>query len=248
VVRFGDRVIDRAIRMLPPSLAARVDLLRPGIALGFGPLNGQEIRQSVLETLIRAFPFDLIIETGTYRGTTTEWLRSRSGSPIVTIEISRRYFEYARRRLAELPDVRFVLGESSAEIMRQAASPTHDRGATVFAYLDAHWGSTLPVRCELLELLSGWDCFCAVIDDFKVPGDAGYGYDDYGPGLVLDESVLSGLPLEGCSLFFPLAPASEETGYRRGWAVLGRGEALLSELATLDGLTRADTRPGAQGP
>jgi len=231
--------------MLPPSLAARVDLLRPGIALGFGPLNGQEIRQSVLEALMRAVPFDLIIETGTYRGTTTEWLRGRSTAPIVTIEISRRFYAYSRRRLATLPAIRIVLGESSAEIRRLAASPKHDRGATVFAYLDAHWGSTLPVRCELLELLTGWDSLCVVIDDFKVPGDPGYGYDDYGQGLVLEESVLSGLPLEGCSLFFPRAPASEETGYRRGWAVLCRGDALLRELVSLDGLTRADNIPTA---
>jgi predicted O-methyltransferase YrrM len=129
--------------------------MRPDVAAGFGPLNGQEIRQSVLEALMRAFRFDLIIETGTYRGTTTEWLRARSTAPMVTIEISQRFYEYARRRLAQVPDVRVVLGESSAEIRRLAASPTHDREATVFAYLDAHWGSTLPVRCELLELLTG---------------------------------------------------------------------------------------------
>jgi hypothetical protein len=233
--------IERVTRTLPPALAARLDLMRPDLASGFGALNGQEIRQSILENLMRAFSFDLIIETGTYRGTTTEWLRSRSRSPIVTIEVSRRYYEYALRRLAGLPEVRVVLGESSAEIRRLAASPTHHRDATVFAYLDAHWGSTLPVRCELLELLAGWDCFCAVIDDFKVPTDDGYGYDDYGPGLVLEESVLSGLPLEGCSLYYPHVPASAETGYRRGWAVVGRGEGLLSELTALDGLIRAET-------
>ena len=230
------RAIERVTRVLPPTVAARIDQLRPTLAKGFGPFNGQESRQAVLGSLLQSYPFDLVIETGTYRGTTTERLRTLTSAPIVTIEVSRRYYEYARKRLSGLADTRTIHGDSAGEIRRLAALPAHDRQANVFAYLDAHWAARLPARWEILELLSGWDSVCIVIDDFKVPTDPGYGYDDYGPGQVLDLAFLSGLPLEGVSVFFPRLPAAQETGHRRGWVVLGRGPELVDHLLRTDGL------------
>jgi hypothetical protein len=221
-------------------VAARIDLLRPDLAKGFGPFNGQEHREAVLGSVLQSYPFDLVIETGTYRGTTTERLRRLTSAPIITVEVSRRYFEYARKRLSGLANTRVVHGDSAAEIRRVAALPTHDRQAKVFAYLDAHWGARLPARWEILELLSGWDTVCVVVDDFRVPGDPGYGYDDYGPGLVLDLGLLSGLPLDGVSAFFPRIPAAEETGHRRGWVVLARGPELIDNLLSTDGLVLTD--------
>ena len=193
---------------------------------------------------MHSFPFDLIIETGTYRGTTTERLREMTTAPIVTIEVWKRNHEYARRRLSGLSDIRVVHGDSPTEIRRLAASPTHDRGTKVFAYLDAHWELSLPTRYEILELVSAWDSVCAVVDDFRVPSDPGYAYDDYGPGMVVDQTLLSGLPLAGVSLFFPNAPSSEETGHRRGWAILGKGQQLVDTLSRTKGLVLADQWKG----
>ncbi len=242
---LAGRAIEKVTSVLPPRIAARIDLLRPGLAKGFGPFNGQEHRQALLGSVLNLYPFDLVIEAGTYRGTTTERIRTLTSAPIITIEISKRYFEYARKRLSGLPDIRVIHGDSPAEIRRVAAWPTHDRQAKVFAYLDAHWGLSLPTRWEILELLSGWDTVCLVIDDFKVPSDPGYGYDDYGPGLVLDIALLSGLPLAGVSLFFPRIPSAEETGNRRGWVVLGRGPELVDLLSKTAGLELADRWEGA---
>lgn len=225
-----------AAALVPPVVAAWLDLRRPSVTAGLRPFNGQERREAVIRTLLTAVTFDLIIETGTHRGTTTERLRDIVQVPIVTIEISRRYHEYSRRRLAGLPAVTVVLGDSASQIRRLAASSGHDRAARVFAYLDAHWRSDLPVRYEILELLSGWDSFCAVIDDFKVPGDPGYGFDDYGPGAVLDATLFEGLPLADVSLFYPSVPSADETGDRRGWVVLGRGPEIERELRRHDGL------------
>ena len=178
-----------------------------------------------------------MIETGTYRGTTTERLRRVTNAPIVTIELSSRYFEYARRRLSGMANVRIVHGDSPTEIRHIAVSIDHDRGAKVFAYLDAHWGRNLPTRWEILELLAGWDSLCIVIDDFKVPGDLGYAFDDYGRGFALDLDLLSGLPLEDVAAFYPGIPSGEESGHRRGWVVLGRGQDIVRELERADGLT-----------
>ncbi|MGH7488291.1 MAG: hypothetical protein ACREMY_22235, partial [bacterium] len=57
-----------------------------------------------------------------------------------------------------------------------------------------------------------------MIDDFQVPGDPGYSFDDYGPGKALTSEYLP--ELNGWGLFYPCAPSSSETGARRGCAVL----------------------------
>ena len=238
------RVVEKGTSLLPPRIAARVDLLRPGLANGFGPFNGQARREAIVRSLLDALPPDLVIETGTYRGTTTELLHEITKARILTIESSRRYYEYSRRRLAISPRVRAIHGDSVREIRRIASSPGHDRRARVFAYLDAHWSSILPARYEILELLSGWDEFCAVIDDFKVPGDPGYSFAEYGPGAVLDGTLFEGLPFAGVSCFYPSVTSADETGHCCGWVVLGRGPALVDQLARTDGLAIADRWTG----
>ena len=234
------RAIEKVTSVLPPRIAARIDLLRADLAKGFGPFNGQEQRQAILGSVLQSYPFDLVIESGTFRGTTTQLLRRLTSAPIITIEVSGRYYEYARQRLSGLPDIEIIHGDSPTEIRRMAARPTQDKRARVFAYLDAHWGQSLPTRWEILEILSSWDSVCIVVDDFNVPGDPGYAYDDYGPGMALDVGLLSGLPLADVSVFFPRIPSAEETGYRRGWVVLGRGNELVAHLSRTEGLALAD--------
>lgn len=236
---FWGRVIDRLVGVLPPKVAGRIDFYRPSLAAGFGPFNGQECREAIVRSLLEALPIDLVIETGTYRGSTTDRLREITKAPIVTIEASRRYYEYSRRRLASSSQVQVINGDSVRQIRRIASSSDHDPSARVFAYLDAHSGSSLPARYEILELLSGWDEFCAVIDDFEVPGDPGYGFEDYGPGAVLDGTLFEGLPLAGVSYFYPSVPSADETGHRRGWIVVGRGQKVVDGLRMLDGLAMA---------
>ncbi len=92
--------------------------MRPGLAKGYGALNGQAGRQAAVGHLFRLVPFDLVIETGTYRGTTTEFLRGLTAAPIVTIEVVDRLAFYSRGRLKHLPDIRVVLGDSATEIRR----------------------------------------------------------------------------------------------------------------------------------
>jgi prefoldin subunit 5 len=70
-----------------------------------------------------------------------------------------------------------------------------------------------------------------MIDDFEVPSDPGYGFDDYGPGKCLSLSLLSWAKELGCRFFFPTVPAADETGERRGACLVARQEA--STFATL---------------
>lgn len=214
--RYLERAYHEFMQRIPGEAAGRVDLLRPSFRASWGgPLNGQERRREVVRELARAVEFDLVIETGTYRGTSTEFFRDVFGVPVETVEGSPRFHAYSSRRLAFDSQVRVTLGDSRP-FLRQLASTQSDR--TVFIYLDAHWEEDLPLREELEIILSGWRRAVVMIDDFKVPDDPGYRYDDYGSGKALEAEYLPALP--GWALLYPAAQSTEETGAKRGSCVL----------------------------
>jgi hypothetical protein len=208
----------RVTTRLPPDLAGRIDLLRPSWRDSWGgPLNGQLRRRDLVRDLARTIEFDQVIETGTYRGTTTEFLSAVFGAPTISVEANPRLFSYSSRRLAARSDVTVEFGDSRAALQRAAGDAA---GKTVFAYLDAHWEEDLPLAEELEIIASNWSHAVVMIDDFQVPSDEGYAYDDYGPGKALTPDYLPVGALADWSLLYPSAASEEETGARRGCCVL----------------------------
>jgi hypothetical protein len=107
----------------------------------------------------------------------------------------------------------------------------------VFFYLDAHWNADLPLNAELDLIGTHWQSYVIMIDDFQVPDDNGYGYDDYGPGKVLDLSLLEAqIKKYNLKVFFPAARSNEESGGKRGCVVLASGDLLSQKLARLSSL------------
>ena len=104
---------------------------------------------------VYAVPFAVVVETGTFRGTTTLLLRKLTTAPIATVEISARYYYYSRRRLSQARDVSLIRGPSPAAIRAMAADVTWNRSPAFF-YLDAHWLTELPLVAELIEIERGW--------------------------------------------------------------------------------------------
>lgn len=207
-----------AIRTLPAELAARLDLLRPSCWTSWGgPLNGQARRRHIVREIARAIPFDRVVETGTYRGTSTEFFAAVFGVPVVTVECNARFFAFSRRRLSVLPEVSVTRDESTAFLRALADGVS---GETVFVYLDAHWKEHQPLPAELRLVASGWERCVVMADDFEVPGDEGYGYADYGPESALTEAALPEDALRGWALLYPASSSNEETGARRGCCVL----------------------------
>jgi hypothetical protein len=90
----------------------------------------------------------------------------------------------------------------------------------VFFYLDAHWEGDLPRREEIEMILGRFRNFLKMIDDFRVPGDSGYGFDDYGLGKML---ALRDFPFHEdrrMSVYFPTCRSEAETGTKPGCVVL----------------------------
>ena len=207
------------------------------------PLNGQELRQSTISTLIHSFEPDLIAETGAYLGSSTRFFAG-FGAPVVTAEKVPTHFAIARARLRSSANVVICLGDSRSVLHHLAGPEGHARRP--FFYLDAHWEEELPLRDELELVWAHWPDALVAIDDFFIPSDPGFGYDDYGPGARID--------LEYCATpddvvaYFPAHASDQETGLRRGTCYLGRGEPArraLSDAADAGLIREARDQVGA---
>jgi hypothetical protein len=204
---------------LPQALVGRVEYhLEPERLDSWGgPFNGQCFRQLIFIDLMRVCRFEAIVETGTFRGSTTLFLSHNSnGVPVYSCEINPRFFELARRRLRALPNLH-LYNLNSRDFLSGLSLP---KEAGIFFYLDAHWLDNLPLADESEFVIRNFDTFAIMIDDFEVPDDPGYKFDDYGPGKRLS---LRDFPFHKDSrlkTYFPSRPASQESGIRRGCTVL----------------------------
>lgn len=206
--------------------------LRPTLAQSWGgPLNGQAFRQRMVTEILSQPHLTAIIETGTFRGTTTEFLAGFQ-RPVYTVESHPRYYAYSRQRFArDAERIQIAYGDSRSFLRTLA-----DTGAIArpFCYLDAHWEQELPLGQELQIIFGAWPDAVVMIDDFEVPGTA-YGFDAYGPDSTLNLSYVSRYQ-PGLSAFFPAIRADDETGLRRGSVVLAQTPTTIASLAQLPSL------------
>ncbi|OQC38808.1 MAG: hypothetical protein BWX64_01800 [Acidobacteria bacterium ADurb.Bin051] len=199
-----------------------------------GPFNGQKRRQELFAAIVRETGSRAIVETGTFRGTTTAHMRQVTGAEVWTVEADREAFGFCVARFLTDPGVHVRCADSREFLARTAARwLAHE---TPFVYLDAHWFEDLPLAEELITAFSLWPRATVMVDDFCVPFDAGYGFDDYGPGKRLDVEYLKPLPLQPLRVFFPAVPSTEETGARRGCAVLAQDPEVAGTLASFNTL------------
>lgn len=235
---FFERAYRRLTRPLPPRIAARIDLLRPGYRRRWGgPMNGQERRRRIVTDLFREIAFDEIVETGTFRGSTTKWLSDVSDLPVMSVETEERFYLFAEAMCRDIPSVEILHGDSR-ELLRRLIA--RDGKRTTFFYLDAHWNEDVPRHAELRMIHDHWTQAVIMIDDFQVPGDEGYGYALYG-GKPLDETYLP--DLGDWQMFYPSVPSAQETGARRGYAIFASPD-LANTVAGIAGLRPAGNVSG----
>jgi hypothetical protein len=209
--------------------------INPLILDGFGVFNGQCFRQLIFMDLNRTCRFEAIVETGTYVGCTTQFLAKNTSVPVHTVESNAKDFQVAKRHLKFYPKVHLVHANS----VNFLSSLPLAQDTTTFFYLDAHWEGCLPLAEEVEIVLSRFKHFVIMIDDFAVPGDEGYTYDDYGPGKRLS---LRDFPFHKdprVRAFSPSRPSMQESGARRGCIVLA-SDTLAPALGSLDCLRHLD--------
>ena len=191
--------------------------------IDFGPLNGQAGRQALVEEILALCQPQAIIETGTYLGTTSKWFAERTSVPILTVESHPDRHKEARAALQHRPHVHAVAGDSR-DLLRSWAGDAELPNDNCFFYLDAHWNQDLPLVEELDVIVEHFVDPIIMVDDFEVPGDEGYGFDEYGPGRALTLEIIPSTLRTSFVPLFPTLLSSHETGYRRGTVVLVQHE------------------------
>lgn len=129
--------------------------------------NDSVVTETVIQ-LIKDLNIDCIIETGTFRGTTTAFLSETFPSlPIYTVEVDFKQFLEAEANLKPYSNVKVFCG--SSEKVLDTLLPTLQEKRILF-YLDAHWEEYWPLLDEMETISKNCkDNCCIVIDDFKVP-------------------------------------------------------------------------------
>ncbi len=190
---------------------------------GPGAFNGQEGRRGLFRNLTQTIAFDAVIETGTFFGDTAGYMHEMTRLPVYTCEVNPHFYLVSKKRLEAFPEIRVRLSDSRQFLNSLPREVGSD--ATVFCYLDAHWYEDLPLCGEIEIIARTWSRFVIMIDDFQVPDDSGYIYDDYGKGKNLTLGTISKqIRLHHLDIYFPSLPSSEETSIKRGCVVLTNGE------------------------
>ena len=208
-----------------------------------GPFNGQGWRcRLVAELILKAEPTS-IVETGTYLGTTTEWL-SAFQLPVYSCDVSEYNFGFSSRRLGNIPNIHLTLGDSRVALRNILAGPLRSKTAEpIFFYLDAHWNEDLPLREEFDIIFEACPRAIVLVDDYEVPDDPEYSFDDYGAGKALDAAYAApSMATHGLSMYSPHRRAADETGARRGCAVFVQRAAMEDVLGGVALLRLARTK------
>jgi hypothetical protein len=182
--------------------------------------NGQVVRAAILLKLMRLGPFDAFIETGTYMGETCLLVATQTNLPVISCDLAHRSQPFAVT-VADVfgPRVQLSMLDSRSFLANVCGKGIYD---CPFFYLDAHWESDIPLLGELRIILSNVLTFLIVIDDFKVPHDAGFGFDGYG-NVNLDWEYIAPTIEESerrLRVFYPAYPSEMETGFRRGFVTI----------------------------
>lgn len=109
------------------------------------------------------------------------------GAPVFSCEVDLTRYVLSRLHLLPVTGVK-VAHARSPEFLAGLCG-TEGVGANPMFYLDAHWAVECPLREELEVIARKQQCGVIVIDDFRVPWDDGFGYDEYN-GECLDLTLL----------------------------------------------------------
>lgn len=153
------------------------------------PFNGNsEFGPNIVLHLRDEYKIESVIETGTYKGSTTIWF-AENFTNVVTIDTNVIYLNQCKGSFSKFKNITAVCGNSGKELGKYIPK----EGFVLF-YLDAHWGSYWPLLDELKIISEKCkDRAVIVIDDFQVPDRTDISFDSYN-GVPLNwEFVESGV-------------------------------------------------------
>tara|TARA_B100000900_G_C20582520_1_gene718141 strand:- start:1653 stop:2399 length:747 start_codon:yes stop_codon:yes gene_type:complete len=184
------------------------------------PFNGQKKRKELVESLIKNFNPDMLVETGTYLGNTLQYLLNFD-IPTYSVEINEKFYFIAKSRFLDKKNLLLNHGDSVSFL--KSLDKTQKKA---FIYLDAHWYSDLPLNEELIHI-EKFESAIVLIDDFKIPNDSRWKYDNYGNTDLRIENVNFS---DKFKKYFPNYSPIQDGGFMTGCLVLGKGEEAIQIL------------------
>lgn len=198
---------------------------------GNTPFNGQEQRVALFQRLAETLDIRAVVETGTFRGSTTLFLHERTGLDVYSCELNEELFSRAQSRLSGYEKIHLYRDDSRTFLRTLALMPEMPR-ENVFFYLDAHWNADLPLREELEIIYRNFKSPIIVIDDFEVAHRGDFGFDDYGDDAILSLEILEDVLRKDLWLFYPDWPIIAGRAPNRGFIILAEG-AIAEQIKTL---------------
>ncbi len=169
---------------------------------GWGAFHHDAIYQGLIIDLIGALNPSSFVETGTFRGYSTELIAVKYPQlPIFTCEVVKASYQLASAALERYPNVKSYLG-SSDEWIGGLLDQKQVGGFPIF-FLDAHWQHYWPLRAELERIGKSGIKSVIVIDDFEVPAQEQFGFDIDGGG-----ELVAGLKCNLAYIAPSLAPSA----------------------------------------
>lgn len=187
-------------------------------------LNAQVKRKEIVGRILKKQKPDVIVETGTHLGDSTGYF-SRFSESVLTSDSSSIYMWAAKNRLSKISNIEFFIGDSR-EFLRNISKGDLLTAKKIFFYLDAHWHEDLPLYEEIEIIVQKYKKrnWIILIDDFCVPGDAGYAYSSFGNGKTLNFEYIKDIVAKyTLDVFFPTVPSQFESGFRTGYVFLSNG-------------------------
>lgn len=141
--------------------------------------EGDTYLKDRVQKLINQYNIKTVMETGTFKGSTTIQFADMVND-VYTTEVNPEYYKEALAKFSanKKDNIHPNLG-SSVEILPKLLTTISQPQMLLF-FLDAHWGPNNPLIEELKIIAEHRLKPVIVIHDFKVPGHPELGYDTYG--------------------------------------------------------------------
>lgn len=187
--------------------------------------NRECIRSYIFWRLFKNYDCTSFVETGSLYGETTSYVNRVFKTPIFTCEINKTYHIISKINLLWTRDIYKYLGDSP-EFLDQVLQPSLLGNNPMF-YLDAHWRGHVPLGDELTLIAERCEKALILVDDFKVPWNSDFLFDEY-PSMTIDMDVLSSYLLnqrKDATVYLPDYGVDQEpTGKGIGFAVVLMGQ------------------------
>lgn len=145
--------------------------------------HGDPQYQLLVDAILKHAQASDFVETGSFLGRSTAWVAQRWPQVQVhSTEINPEFFQTAQRRLSAWPNVHLQLGHS-VQFITELVQPGKLGKLPVF-FLDAHWEEDWPLPRELALIRAACPRAIIIIDDFRVPTQPLFSFDDYGSDKV----------------------------------------------------------------